>query len=664
MGNDLREPLEINADNDLNKNKKRLIVASLLSWCLCSLLSCVSFDSSKASFVIYGAAILILLFDAGFLKIAQRKTGKDLKKTLLLTLILSGAISFLIDVIIGVSYIGIPGSAGFVFSKRRWMLMTIFMFPVLSLAVGYYLNSTCSLIEKIKRSVLTHCSIAVLFSFLSYFLCKAIIGSSSSSSFRLAYLITSVFAILLVLAFLKLKMEAGLHIVFIYIVVLLGSFLVFALPHVTAISPDDQIHFARSLGLSFLGYGYVSYADCLFSVVPWVDNSIVDFAHIEDIVAYLNNATYSDVMPSSSFENPIDHSSLSFVAMVGYIPSAIGLMAGKALGLKATYYLLLGKLCNLFFYAAIAATAIRVLPSGKILAFIVGILPTNIYLASNYSYDPWVTSLIMLGLALVLREKFAVNKKFELSSATLIATVFLAALSPKAIYFPLVLSMLLVPRAKFNSKGNYRSYVCFTCFVIMLAIMSFIVPMFGSSTGMEGDARGGQDVSASGQIAFILSHPLYSIGVIASYVAWYISPIASDGFTLNYTYMGNLQAYLPFIAAVPYVLIAAFGFSGEKRESAQLCVIERMGILLLSFASIFLVALALYVSFTPVGFNWVNGCQTRYLEPLLFPVLMGLFWNRAHANAAEGFLMGVLIILSILMDYYCVVEWSFTSILL
>ena len=89
-----------------------------------------------------------------------------------------------------------------------------------------------------------------------------------------------------------------------------------------------------------------------------------------------------------------------------------------------------------------------------------------------------------------------------------------------------------------------------------------------------------------------------------------------------------------------------------------------MGILLLSFASIFLVALALYVSFTPVGLNWVNGCQTRYLEPLLFPVLIGLFWNRAHSNAVEGFLMGVLIFLSILMDYYCVVDWSFTSILL
>ncbi len=664
MGIGLRKTSEIKTIKVSTKSKKRLIVASLFFWCFCLLLSCALFDLTKASFVIFAATILIMLFDTGCLKIAQRKTKDDLKKTLLLVLLLSCAISALVNIVLGISYLEIPDSAGFVFSKRRCILMALFAFPLLTLAVGYYLNSTSSLFEKLTQSVLTHSCIAALTSFVCYFLCKIIIGSSASASFRFAYLIAVLIVLLCMLAFFGLKVKVGMHILFVYIAVALGMFLVFALPHVTAISPDDQIHFERSLGLSFLGYGYSNYADYLFAVVPWVDNSVVDFDHIEEIVAYLDNATHSGVTLTSSFEKPIDHSSLSFIAVVGYIPSAIGLMIGKALGLKATYYFLFGKIFNLAFYATIVATAIRILPSGKILAFIIGILPTNIYLASNYSYDPWVTSLIMLAFALVLREKFVDDKKIELSSIILIAAIFLSALSPKAIYFPLVFAMLLIPRAKFDSGKNYKKYLGFVCFAIALAIMSFVVPMFGSSTGIQGDARGGQDVSASGQILNILSHPLYSFGVIASYVAWYISPIASDGFTLNYTYMGNLQAYLPCIAAVPYVLIAAFGFSGEKSGKAQLCVRERVSILFLCLASVFLVALALYISFTPVGFNWVNGCQTRYLEPLLLPVLIGLFWNRNHSSVAEGLLVGVLILLSILLDYYCVVDWSFTSILL
>ena len=37
--------------------------------------------------------------------------------------------------------------------------------------------------------------------------------------------------------------------------------------------------------------------------------------------------------------------------------------------------------------------------------------------------------------------------------------------------------------------------------------------------------------------------------------------------------------------------------------------------------SLVLVATALYVSFTPVGLATVNGCQTRYVIPVLVPAL-------------------------------------------
>ena len=45
------------------------------------------------------------------------------------------------------------------------------------------------------------------------------------------------------------------------------------------------------------------------------------------------------------------------------------------------------------------------------------------------------------------------------------------------------------------------------------------------------------------------------------------------------------------------------------------------------FVSIVLVVTALYVSFTPVGYNTVNGCQPRYLLPLMFPFYIFLAPN-------------------------------------
>ena len=35
-----------------------------------------------------------------------------------------------------------------------------------------------------------------------------------------------------------------------------------------------------------------------------------------------------------------------------------------------------------------------------------------------------------------------------------------------------------------------------------------------------------------------------------------------------------------------------------------------------------LVATALYISFTPLGHSTINGCQARYLVPMLAPLLL------------------------------------------
>ena len=44
--------------------------------------------------------------------------------------------------------------------------------------------------------------------------------------------------------------------------------------------------------------------------------------------------------------------------------------------------------------------------------------------------------------------------------------------------------------------------------------------------------------------------------------------------------------------------------------------------ILVSFGTILLIMTSMYLAFTPVGANRVNGAQFRYLIPLFLPVMM------------------------------------------
>ena len=66
------------------------------------------------------------------------------------------------------------------------------------------------------------------------------------------------------------------------------------------------------------------------------------------------------------------------------------------------------------------------------------------------------------------------------------------------------------------------------------------------------------------------------------------------------------------------------------------------------------IASSMYISFTPVGHHTVNGCQPRYLIPLLFPAWyinsfdrVNLKWNRNLLPLMMIAVMGLINIVSL-----------------
>lgn len=85
-----------------------------------------------------------------------------------------------------------------------------------------------------------------------------------------------------------------------------------------------------------------------------------------------------------------------------YLPEAVGLVIGRGIGLPYIMTYKFGKMVNVFLLAILVFFAMKKLKYGKIIILLIALIPTNIFLAGNYTYDTWLTGWAMLGLSTFL----------------------------------------------------------------------------------------------------------------------------------------------------------------------------------------------------------------------------------------------------------------------
>jgi uncharacterized membrane protein len=80
------------------------------------------------------------------------------------------------------------------------------------------------------------------------------------------------------------------------------------------------------------------------------------------------------------------------------------LFFGRLLNLPWHLVYSLGSFAHIFTLALPIFFAIRILKTGKMILATIALLPTSVFIASNYGYDAWVTSFLALGLAILFTE--------------------------------------------------------------------------------------------------------------------------------------------------------------------------------------------------------------------------------------------------------------------
>lgn len=403
------------------------------------------------------------------------------------------------------------------------------------------------------------------------------------------------------------------HILFFIASMLIGMVNISAVPE-TAVSWDEQIHYAKAAGLSWGANGKISYADNMMLSNYTISNYYNIFLkdQREEWIAEVNEAdAVADVMmPYMEIVQP---------SSVAYMPTSIALYAARLLGLDFITRYHIGKLANLFMYSTFLALAIRCLKGrGKMLVAMVGLLPTNIFLASTYGYDWWVTSLTILGFSMFvgeLQEKGQVSTKKMWQSVGVMCLGMMA----KAVYFPILLPMMLLKKDSYENSKKARMIVVLG---MIVAIISFLLPMVmatnvGAAAG-GGDFRGGERVNAGEQIVFVLTNLGYYLQVLFEFSWDYLHPDAAAKYITQISYQGR-GAY----ANVAMIIMGITAFLDNAKETVFVKKnrLANWGGYIGILGAVALVITALYISYTPVGAHTVNGVQARYLIPVLFPFL-------------------------------------------
>ncbi len=398
------------------------------------------------------------------------------------------------------------------------------------------------------------------------------------------------------------KIEQQLEVVILGLILIIGSTMVVTQPMAhSGWDVDSHYHFAHDC--SYLGEAYITQADQAFFTAAYESLAKPNGSANLGNIRYMNMA-HEYVLDSQDTGISLAH-----------LPAGVAMAATRLLGGSFHAIFLSGEFMNLWIYAFLTYFAIKKLKSGKMIMAVFALFPTNLVIATNYSYDYWVTGFTMLGLAYFIGECQERDHCISVKDTIIMCGSFALACVPKQIYVPLMLLPFLMPREKIKNKKVYYG-IAIACFIFLFGSL---LTRTSSEVSAGGDVRGGGEVSLVDQLYFILANPLAFASTMITHLMSYLSLAYLHQCITNYANLGvTTWGSNIFILVLIYVVVTD---KNEYDKYSSTWLIKAYTIAMYLGVAV-LVSLSFYLVFTPVGANYIAGCQARYMFPAMIPFLM------------------------------------------
>lgn len=440
------------------------------------------------------------------------------------------------------------------------------------------------------------------------------------------YLFLGIIGIGLVFSYFKFNLFKGkIEYLFLTISFIIGFLLILLQPQTTSYSWDDQIHYSTMFRIyEFDKSTEWTKADQeMREVSPFLSIDTIEERRLQN--EYLNNS--NEIIKQEKNSPYITYN------QVGYLIPGLALKLCSILKIPFVLKIFITKIFMLLSYLLLMFFAIKIIPRGKRILCVLGLIPSALFLSVQFAYDAVVIGCIALFIAQFINIMENKNIKLNMSQGLLLVVPIIVASFIKAIYIPLILLILFIPKEKFDGEKKSKIYKIGSILILLLILSTFVLPTI-TQTSSIGDLRGG-NTSVSGQISYVIKNPISYIKIlndtaINSFVPKFISK--STFYTFGYiNEIVNINMiedyensyYIILILLVFVVLTDSYKKVAKKEKKTENII--KISNLVLNLGIILLIWTSMYLAFTPVGETIINGVQNRYFIPLLFPMILILF---------------------------------------
>ena len=276
----------------------------------------------------------------------------------------------------------------------------------------------------------------------------------------------------------------------------------------------------------------------------------------------------------------------------------------------------MGRFAQVLVYSLCGYFGVKRLHSGKMIFTTVMFIPASMFLASNYSYDYWVTCFTMLGMAYFVGMCQEPDEDVRYKDVIIMCLAMAIGCVPKQIYVPIMIFPFLIAMKKIKDKKWIYYAICIIAFIVVFA--SFFMRST-TEISSAGDVRGGA-VGPSDQLANIMAHPVWYLGLLFNFMKIYLNPaLTNTGTFLAYlnTAPGNMILFV--------ILLFVAITDKDEHDVKAYPILARLYAIPYFLGEVALMASALYLTFSPVGSEYMWGCQPRYVIPLLYPLFAIIF---------------------------------------
>ncbi len=326
---------------------------------------------------------------------------------------------------------------------------------------------------------------------------------------------------------------------------------------------------------------------------------------------------------------------------ISYIPAAAGILIGRIFRADLDITAYLSRFTNLLCYILLIILSIKTIPEGKNLLMAVALVPFQLLLSASVSLDGILLSSIVLFISICFRLHDSDNPIENRSVVFLILLMIMITGTKNIAYTPVFLLFFIIKSSKFKSRKAY--FVSLGTGILSIVFLILIMRIFSPGFATDDRAAG---ANARQQILFIFQNPLTFLYAVAN--TFHLQLNTNVSALQHFHFFGkDIGNICIFLLPVFLFWLAKADCGSTVRNFSE---INNYLIYFIVISNIFLINLAMYIFFSPVGSIVIYGVQGRYYIPIVALLLLAVNKNSV-ARYDPGLAFGSAYVLILMLNY-------------